>query len=100
MAFLSGPTMAELKETAARLGLHIADGDFEFYRSSVDGTIGAYNAIATVDEALPVVKYPRTPGYQPTGEENKYNAWYRKSQIQGAPTGKLKGKTVAIKDNV
>lgn len=81
MAFLSGPTMAELKETAARLGLHIADGDLDFYRNSVDGTIGAYNAIATVDEALPVVKYPRTPGYQPTGEENKYNAWYRKSQI-------------------
>ena len=40
------------------------------------------------------------PGYQPTGQENKYNAWYRKSEIRGAATGKLKGKTVVLKDNV
>jgi amidase len=54
--------------------------------------------IAALDEALPQVRYPRTPGYQPTGEENKYNAWYRKTNIRGASTGKLKGKSVAIKD--
>jgi amidase len=100
MAFLIGPTTEELKETAARLGLHIAEGDLEFYRGSIDGTVGAYNAIASVDEGLPAVKYPRTPGYQPTGEENKYNAWYRKTDIRGAAEGKLKGKSVAIKDNV
>jgi amidase len=100
MAFLNGPTIQELQETAARLGLHLADADLEFYRGSVDGTIAAYNAIATLDEQLPAVKYPRLPGYQPTGEENKYNAWYRKTDIQGAASGKLKGKKVAIKDNV
>ena len=33
-------------------------------------------------------------------EENPLNAWYVKTDIQGAPTGKLKGKTVAVKDNV
>jgi amidase len=100
MAFLSGPTMEELKETARRLGLNIAEGDLEFYRNSIDGTVGAYNAIATMNEAVPTVKYPRMPGYQPTGQENKYNAWYRKSEIRGAATGKLKGKTVVLKDNV
>ena len=100
MAYLNGPTSEELKETAARLGLHLADIDLEFYRGSIDGTIDAYRAIAAADERLPTVKYPRTPGYQPTGEENKYNAWYRKTEIQGANSGRLKGKKVAIKDNV
>jgi amidase len=100
MAFLNGPTTEELKETAKRLGLHIADSDLEFYRASIDGTVSAYKTIASLDEALPQVRYPRTPGYQPTGDENKYNAWYRKTNIPGAATGKLKGKTVAIKDNV
>ena len=100
MTFLNGPTTDELKETAARLGLHLADADLEFYRSSIDGTVGAYNAIATIDEKLPPVRYPRTPGYHPTGDENKYNAWYRKTEIQGAASGKLKGKKVVIKDNV
>ena len=100
MSFLSSPTTEELTETATRLGFHIADSDLEFYRSSIDGTVGAYKAIAALDEALPAVKYPRTPGYQPMGDENKYNAWYRKTDIRGASSGKLKGKTVAIKDNV
>ena len=92
MSFLNGPTTEELKKTAARLGLHIAESDLEFYRSSIDSTVSAYKAIAAVDEALPAVKYPRTPGYQPTGEENKYNAWYRKTDIRGASTGKLKAR--------
>ena len=46
------------------------------------------------------VKYPRTPGYRPTGEENKHNAWYVKTTVQGAPRGKLKGKTIVLKDNI
>jgi amidase len=78
----------------------MADSDLELYRASIDGTVSAYKTIAGLDEALPQVRYPRTPGYQPTGDENKYNAWYRKTNIPGAATGKLKGKTVAIKDNV
>src|SRR2546429_6069971 len=51
-------------------------------------------------DEVPVVKYPRTPGYRPGPEENRQNAWYRKTSIKGAPSGKLKGKRVAIKDNV
>ncbi len=54
----------------------------------------------SLPDNLPVVKYPRTPGYRPEGEENKYNLWYYKSEIKGAPEGKLKGKKVALKDNV
>ena len=46
------------------------------------------------------MKYPRTPGYRPKPEENKHNAWYVKTRIEGAPRGKLKGKTVVLKDNV
>jgi amidase len=49
---------------------------------------------------LPQVKYPRTPGYRPEGEENKYNAWYVKTTVKGAPSGKLAGKTIALKDNI
>ena len=51
-------------------------------------------------DELPVVKYPRTPGYRVTAAENPYNAWYYKTTVKGAPVGKLAGKTVALKDNV
>ena len=46
------------------------------------------------------MKYPRTPGYRPTGDENKHNAWYVKTTVEGASRGKLKGKTVVLKDNI
>ena len=46
------------------------------------------------------MKYPRTVGTKPSPEENRHNAWYRKTSIKGAPSGKLSGKRVGIKDNV
>src|SRR5499427_3820069 len=60
----------------------------------------AYDAVDAMPDYVPAVKYPRTPGYRPEGEENKYNAWYVKTEIKGAPGGKLAGKRVALKDNV
>src|SRR4029079_2168615 len=32
--------------------------------------------------------------------ENKHNAWYVKTTVEGASRGKLKGKTVVLKDNI
>ena len=46
------------------------------------------------------MRYPRSPGYHPAGEENRFNAWHVKSTVTGAATGKLKGKTIALKDNI
>jgi amidase len=66
----------------------------------MDGAVAGYNALDAIPDELPQVKYPRTPGYQPSGEENRYNAWYRKTNVKGASGGRLQGKTVALKDNV
>ena len=46
---------------------------------SIDG----YNTVDAMPDNLPAVKYPRTPGYRPSGAENPYNAWYVKTSIQG-----------------
>ena len=56
--------------------------------------------VDAMPDNLPLVKYPRTPGYQPGSEENQYNAWYVKTEVKGASQGKLQGKTVVLKDNV
>ena len=34
-------------------------------------------------DELPPVRYPRTPGYRPSGEENRYGAWYVKTTVEG-----------------
>jgi len=39
-------------------------------------------------------------GYGPAGEENPRGAWYVKTKVDGAATGKLKGKTIVLKDNI
>ena len=64
------------------------------------GSIAAYNVIDAMPDEVPPVRYPRTPGYRPDPQHNRHNAWYRKTAIKGAPDGKLRGKRIAIKDNV
>jgi len=66
----------------------------------MDGTIASYDAVDAMPDYLPEVLYPRTAGYRPSAEENPYNAWYIKTDIKGAPRGLLRGRTVALKDNV
>src|SRR6266481_2831164 len=60
----------------------------------------AYDIVDAMPDYVPAVTYPRTPGYRPEGEENKYNAWYVKTTVKGAPSGKLAGKKIALKDNI
>src|SRR5215813_11959625 len=94
------PTTSQLRKIADEVGLHLSDGDVDSFIELMRPTIGAYNAVDAMPDNLPPVRYPRTPGYRPTGEENKHNAWYVKSRVEGAVTGKLKGKTIVLKDNV
>src|SRR5438132_8261081 len=78
----------------------LSDDDIKFFLETMGGSVAAYHAIEAMADPMPPVKYPRTPGYRPEGAENKFNAWYYKSEVQGAPSGKLRGKKIALKDNV
>ena len=100
MASAKLPTSDELKAVGRQLGLTLSDDDVAFFLTTMAGSVAAYHAVEVMADPMPVVKYPRTPGYRPEGAENKYNAWYYKSEVKGAPNGKLKGKRVALKDNV
>ena len=94
------PNLTQLRAVAEDLGMNMSNEDLTSYLSLLEGNFAAYDLVEAMPDYLPEVKYPRTPGYRPEGEENKYNAWYVKTTIKGAPSGKLAGKTIAIKDNV
>jgi amidase len=94
------PTPKQLLEVADEVGLSLSDADVESFLGLMAGNIEAYNIVDKLPDYLPEVKYPRTPGYRPEGDENIYNAWYYKTTIEGAADGPLKGKTVALKDNI
>ena len=36
----------------------------------------------------------------PAPADNPLNAWYTRTRVEGAPGGRLSGKTIAVKDNV
>ena len=97
---VSLPTPDQLLAVADQCGLALSDEDVTSFRALMQGSVDAYNVVAAMPDEVPEVKYPRTPGYRPAPEENTRNAWYRKSVVKGAPSGKLKGKTVALKDNI
>ncbi|MFP6772236.1 MAG: amidase family protein, partial [Alphaproteobacteria bacterium] len=85
---------------AEEIGLNLTEDDVAFFIELMHGNVEDYDIIDAMPDNLPPVTYARTPGYKPSGDENKYNAWYVKTTVQGAARGKLKGKTVVLKDNI
>jgi len=94
------PTLDQLRAVAEDLGMHMGEEELKSYDALMQANYAAYDAVDSMPDYVPAVKYPRTPGYRPEGDENKYNAWYIKTEIKGAPSGKLAGKRVALKDNI
>ena len=95
------PTIDELRDIAEAFRLGLSDADLASFRGLMFPFLESYRELERMTEPpLLPVKYPRSPGWRPTPEENPYNAWYWRCEIKGAPDGPLSGKTIAIKDNV
>src|SRR6516162_10296023 len=94
------PTVFELSAIAASYHLTFSDEELALMGTLADATMASYDRLDQLTEPSLPVQYPRTPGHRPAPAENPLNAWYWRSEIRGAPSGPLAGKTVAIKDNV
>src|SRR5262249_2841241 len=90
----------QLQDIATKMGLSLTDSDIASFITLMRPHVDAYNVVDQLPDNLPRVKHPRTPGYRPSPKENTHNAWYYKTLVEGANQGKLKGKTVVLKDNV
>ncbi|XP_033113996.1 amidase-like [Anneissia japonica] len=94
------PGPRKVEELAKRIGIDLSDDEVQEYSELIKGLMGCFVSVEKIPEPTLPVKYPRLPGYRPSAEENPLNAWYWKTNIEGAPAGILKGKSVAIKDNI
>jgi len=94
------PSTDDLARVAGDLSLSLTAQDLESFRGLMANSIASYSRLDELIEPTLPVKYPRTPGVRPLPEDNPFNAWYWRTEIKGAPSGPLVGKTVAIKDNV
>ena len=83
------PDTQQIQAVAKSLGIHLDDAKAASYLALLQPNFDAYDAVDAMPDYLPAVKYPRSAGTFPTGDENKYGAWYAKSTIKGAAGGKL-----------
>lgn len=94
------PTLDQLDDIADRYNLNLSVDDLESFRGLMAGVLASYARIDELTPPAPPVKYSRRPGRRPQPQDNPLGAWYWRSEIEGASSGVLSGKTVAIKDNV
>src|SRR5262245_40107928 len=87
-------------DIAERLGIRIADGEVDAYVGLVETNRAALALIDMLPDEVPPLRYPRRGFSRPTPADNLLGAWSVRTEITGAPTGKLAGRRVAVKDNV
>ncbi|MDV4146132.1 amidase [Shimia sp. FJ5] len=94
------PTLSQMRDMSSRFGMNLSDADLEEYREIIEPYMQAYDRLDAMPDYLPEVRYPRSPGHFPNPSENPLNAWYVKTEVRGAPDGKLLGKRIALKDTI
>ncbi len=62
------PTVDQLRDVAADLGMTFSDDDLAQHRDCLVGGIAAYNIIDQMPDEIPAVAYPRLPGTRPCAE--------------------------------
>ncbi len=92
------PSPSDLKSVSAELGLKLSDSDAAVMCRLMTPLLHSYEFLEAAPNALPALKYPRRTYYFPQEKDNPQRAWYVNTSIEGAASGPLAGRTVAIKD--
>lgn len=97
----SSPSLDHLSRIAGEVGLSLDRKDLADFRERMDEMIADYyEPLASMPDNLPAIVEARPPGRRPSPEEDPHHAWYVKTSIKRKGSGKLQGKSVAIKDNI
>ena len=97
---VSAPTAEQLRNAADRLNVPVSEEELTTFAMLSEGVSGFFHRVDQLEKPAQPPSYPRSGGYRPSAEEDPLNAWYWKCAVTGAPDGLLKGRRIAIKDNV
>jgi len=96
---LRPPTADQLARYAANHHLTVGDEDREVLGAAVAGLLAGFDRIEELDDgAVPVRHHRRDPGGPPRPGDDPFNAFVRLCRVEGASSGRLAGKRVAVKD--
>jgi amidase len=71
------PTADQLRAIAADLGMSMSDADLASYLGIMQANFAAYDVVAAMPDYLPMVKYPRAPGYKPESLSGHFRPDYK-----------------------
>jgi amidase len=94
------PSIAQVEAAGTALGFDMSAGLASHYVEMMSGIFEAYDVVDQLPDNTPPVKSLRAPGYRPSGEENRWNAWVRKVSIKTCDSGLLHGKRIVLKDSI
>ena len=92
------PSASDLQSVGSELGLQLSAADAAAMCKLMAPLIHGFEFLEAAPNALPGLKYPRRKFHFPDHKDNPLNAWYVKTSIEGARSGPLASRTVAIKD--
>ncbi len=94
------PTRDEIERAAAAVGLEVKREDVDFYARFLPRLLEGFQHLDSLPGDPPSLRSRRGPVTYPRPQENPCNAWFCKVRVDGAPTGRLRGKRVVLKDNI
>lgn len=99
--FMKKPDLESLRKIIAMYHMTMDDTELKAYQKIMNESLfDSYEHVDRMTEPELPVKYKRVPGYRPPKKENPLNAWYWKTEVEHAESGKLSGKKIVLKDNV
>ncbi|MCY4388793.1 MAG: amidase [Desulfurellaceae bacterium] len=98
---LRKPTKDDFHRLAQANHFELSAEEAEAYEAMLPDMFAALDALDQAPANLPEISYrEREPGSRPSRADDPLNAIVRRCSIKGAPSGKLAGKRLGIKDNV
>ena len=95
------PTAEDLKRLAQANHFELNEEELAAFQTLIPGMFESYEQLHQMPEPREPIKYPdRDPGYKPSRQDDPYNAIIRRCTLRGAPSGKLAGKRIGLKNNV
>jgi amidase len=97
------PSTDQIRAIGAAFGMTLSPDECRFYQPHLTEQLAVLDAFvqSRLEEERPPLLFPeRGPGHRPSAEEDPFGAWMWKSDIGGADTGPLAGRTVSFKDHV
>lgn len=99
----SPPDKRQVREVAAGIGFDLSEDEADVFTKRLEAQLASIDAFmrSSTPQVGPEHEVRRVDlGWQPSREENPYNAWLWRTEVQATAEGPLEGKSISLKDHI